>query len=449
MPSRSSRSKLIDVLEKRHAPTTAGKVELRENRNGDLIFEGYASTFDEYEVYGGPENWGWIERIDPHAFDKTLSENPDLVLLINHDGTPLARTKSGTLKLNVDSHGLHVEAQLDKTDPDVLALVPKMLRGDMDEMSFAFRVKQNEWSSAEGYEDDDMSYRLITELSLQKGDVSVVNYGANPNTSAGLSTVGQAVGFLANSDPGELRDANLAPEDVRRAQNVLAKLFKGNLRDADEDPEVMLQGLDATLDEMLDLVADIDVEAEPEEVGQLCALVGTADAAIDQIMDLMGIYDADDDSEGASAKSRARVLDKRARLADAKRKIARANTRDPQHRGRGELKATRAAGNDLIAKGFRIEVSGSEDSPQVDVFDASGLLDRTLCRTIASEVRAAVLGQRAKVTASKRAAASSGDKISVAEGNHAIGQTLSLDEAKEAGDVQTTISLEDAKAQTG
>jgi hypothetical protein len=55
----------------------------------------------------------------------------------------------------------------------------------MDEMSFAFRVKAQIWSTATGF-NDPQSHRLITEVSLHKGDVSVVNFGANPTTAAEL-----------------------------------------------------------------------------------------------------------------------------------------------------------------------------------------------------------------------------------------------------------------------
>lgn len=199
----------------------SGQFELREVGGGQLLLTGYASVFNSpYEVYGGPP-YGWTERVDPHAFDVTLAAKPDLHLLINHEGMPLARTKSGTLRLATDSQGLHVEAGLDPLDPDVQRLAPKMSRGDMDEMSFAFRVKRDEWS-----EDD--SERNLLEVSLHKGDVSVVNFGANPATSAQLNSAADALQVLAAVDPdqalAELRAASDLPPDVlaRARDNVLA-----------------------------------------------------------------------------------------------------------------------------------------------------------------------------------------------------------------------------------
>ncbi|GAA1065211.1 HK97 family phage prohead protease [Streptomyces asiaticus] len=185
------RHKLLDSPERRSI--AADGFELRGKGDG-LILTGYASVFDyRYDVLGGPP-YGWTEWVDKRAFATTLAAKPDLHLLINHEGMPLARTKSGTLRLSTDSKGLLTEAELDRRDPDVQRLETKMERGDMDEMSFAFRVKADAWS-----EDD--TERTLTEVSLHKGDVSVVNFGANPATSAQLNSAADALEVLAALDP--------------------------------------------------------------------------------------------------------------------------------------------------------------------------------------------------------------------------------------------------------
>lgn len=186
------RRSLIDAPERRAVAAT--DFELRQ-AGDNLILSGYASIFDHpYDVMGGAPR-GWTETVDRRAFDVTLANKPDVHLLINHEGMPLARTKSGTLRLGTDARGLLVTADLDRRDPDVQRLETKMQRGDMDEMSFAFRVKQDAWS-----EDD--SQRRLTEVSLHKGDVSVVNFGANPATSAQLN-MRSVVEFLAGVSPDE------------------------------------------------------------------------------------------------------------------------------------------------------------------------------------------------------------------------------------------------------
>lgn len=148
-----------------------------------IEFRGYATVYDEpYDVLGGPERGGWTEVVSPGAAARTLNAKPDVRLLINHDGLPLARTKNGTLQLDEDKRGLIVTAPgLDPANPRVQELRSVMGRGDVDEMSFAFRVSRQEWN-------DDYTERTIREfdLSVQGSDVSIVTYPANPATVAQL-----------------------------------------------------------------------------------------------------------------------------------------------------------------------------------------------------------------------------------------------------------------------
>jgi HK97 family phage prohead protease len=174
-------------------------MELRAGVDGGLRFTGYASIVNHrYELSD------FTEVIAPGAFKRTLSENPDVVLLINHEGLPLARTKSGTLVLTEDARGLRVDADLNADDPDVRALLPKMQRGDVDEMSFAFRTTDQSWN-------DDRSLRTIRGVTLHKGDVSVVTYGASDATSATL---------LARS----FQDPIMIPDHLSAARVRLAAL---------------------------------------------------------------------------------------------------------------------------------------------------------------------------------------------------------------------------------
>jgi HK97 family phage prohead protease len=237
MMDHRNRAKLIDVPERRDL---VQPLEFREDAaNGDIILEGYAATWDPYDCYGGPERGGWVEQIDPSAVKRTLAEKPDLMLLINHEGLPIARTTSGNLDLSTDSHGLFVRARLDPSDPDVQRLAPKMKnRGKgnrplMDEMSFAFRVKDQDW-------DQNYTNRKITELSLQKGDVSVVNYGMNPNTRTALNDAMGSLTSLSDKELVEVR--NSAPPQVAEAIDILRRAWRSgekppNDPDSDDDPD--------------------------------------------------------------------------------------------------------------------------------------------------------------------------------------------------------------------
>jgi len=211
MMNKQNRVRILDVPERR---ALAAPLGVRDGSD-EIVLEGYASTYEEYDCYGGTENGGWVEQLDRRAFDTTLKTRPDVQLLINHEGLPLARTTSGTLKLSADDGGLRVRASLNPEDSDVKSLVPKMRRGDVNEMSFGFRVKNQKWNR-------DYSHRLITEVSLHKGDVSVVNYGMNPTTSV---QVGDAVGMIAQLSNDQLAELRKLDEDViRRAMDHLAEI---------------------------------------------------------------------------------------------------------------------------------------------------------------------------------------------------------------------------------
>lgn len=172
------------------------EVRAADDGEGDTIvnFFGHATVYGRgYEMYGGPDKGGWTEYVDPGAGKKTLSEDPDVAFLVNHTGLTLARTKAGTLTLTERTVGLETKAKLDTRVSAVNDLVLLMEAGNLDEMSFAFRIVKQVWLDADGEEVPwwDLSgvERHITEYSIHKGDVSVVNYGANPHTDANLRSL--------------------------------------------------------------------------------------------------------------------------------------------------------------------------------------------------------------------------------------------------------------------
>lgn len=149
---------------------TVRDIETRESEDGTMRMAGYAAVFNEASL-----PLPFIERIAPGAFSKTLKETPDVRLLANHEGLPMARTKNGTMRLYEDEKGLYFEAELANTQ-EARDLYTLVARGDVDQMSFAFRVIRQKYN-------EDRSERLLTEVSLADGDVSIVTYPAYPTTS--------------------------------------------------------------------------------------------------------------------------------------------------------------------------------------------------------------------------------------------------------------------------
>ena len=154
-------------------------VEQREDENGQLHFSGYASVF-EYPYAVNDLRGSYNEIVTRGAFTKTLQERDDVKLLVNHEGIPMARTKSGTLELREDEKGLRVDATLDPTNPTVAEVASAMSRSDLTEMSFAFQAIKDDFNEA-GDE------RTIREAKLY--DVSIVTSPASPATSASLSMI--------------------------------------------------------------------------------------------------------------------------------------------------------------------------------------------------------------------------------------------------------------------
>lgn len=168
----------VTGLERRTYPV---KLEVRAAVGaGPAVVEGYASVTEEpYEMY---DMFGaYTEVIRAGAFNKTLSENPQVQLLLNHSGLSMAYTRAGSLQLSEDSTGLHMRAEVNPARSDVRDLITALEDRDVDEMSFAFRVPQGKsmWSP-------DWDQRDITEVDMHRGDVSVVNFGANPATTVSM-----------------------------------------------------------------------------------------------------------------------------------------------------------------------------------------------------------------------------------------------------------------------
>lgn len=155
----------------------ADLVNVRADSESDpenWIFRGEASVVDhDYMVR---DMFGeFTERIATGAFDKTLSENPDVMFNYMHDpAQTMVTTRGGGLALKADPH-LFVDAVVPRSDVDAQRVMPKVQRGDAQSMSFAFRVMRQEWN-------DDYTDRTITEVSLHRGDVAVIvsGLGANP-----------------------------------------------------------------------------------------------------------------------------------------------------------------------------------------------------------------------------------------------------------------------------
>lgn len=157
------------AVEREQRHIAYSNLECRSTRDGNTLV-GYAAIFDSPS-----EPLPYTEYVRPGAFAKTLNDGADVRLLIDHEGVPLARTKSGTLHLEEDERGLFIESDLDPSNPDAARVISAMKRGDLTQMSFAFRTIKDSWNN-------DRSVRELKEVQLY--DVSVVTFPAYEETVA-------------------------------------------------------------------------------------------------------------------------------------------------------------------------------------------------------------------------------------------------------------------------
>ena len=141
-----------------------------EGTEPSFLVEGYASTFEPYkliEIDGEDYN----ERIEPTAFDE--ADMTDVVYRIDHEGKVFARSSAGTIKLDIDEHGLHQVTDLGRTRAGQEHF-EEIKAGNYPQMSFAFTV------GADHY-DAETRTRIIDRID-KVFDISAVSFPANPTT---------------------------------------------------------------------------------------------------------------------------------------------------------------------------------------------------------------------------------------------------------------------------
>ena len=151
----------------RSAPT---QFETRSDENGRYI-EGYFAVFhSNYEIYPG-----CTESVAPEAFNNTLGG--DIKALCDHDTRlVLGRNKAGTLELRTDSHGLWGRITINPNDSDAVNLYERVKRGDVDQCSFGFDIREEEAD----FREDGSVHFTIRDVVLY--EVSVVTFPAYSET---------------------------------------------------------------------------------------------------------------------------------------------------------------------------------------------------------------------------------------------------------------------------
>ena len=168
------------------------------------------------------------ETIERGAYAKTLDGRCDVILNINHEGLPLARTGGDGATLSLTEimdpavspipglTGLWVDARLDPDNPTVRTVRSGVQRGDLSAMSHAFRVMDRDggWSK-------DYLTRSIREVNMHRGgDVAIVTWAANVHTEGTVNVRGR------RGRPATVSLVVL-PDSTTRAKLNLAKYRAG------------------------------------------------------------------------------------------------------------------------------------------------------------------------------------------------------------------------------
>ena len=181
--------------------TRTATLNLTSNDENKMILEGYAIVFNEETLIGDSKR-GFREMIMPSAL--TNISMKDVPLKYNHmdNFLVIARTKNGSLKLNVDEHGLKIRAELldTQTNKDIYKMVQN---GLLDKMSFAFTVASQEWDRSV-----DVPLRKITSIE-RLYDVSIVDLPVYDGTSI----YSRSLDFVES----ELRAMDLEEDEKRKS----------------------------------------------------------------------------------------------------------------------------------------------------------------------------------------------------------------------------------------
>lgn len=136
----------------------------------------YVVVYDEPRRVGGDA--GWTEIWSPGACARSVGRSPDVRLMLNGEGEPLARSKAGTLELSSDDYGLRVKATIDPSTPAGEDISLALQRNEPVDALVGVDVVKQRW-------DDDHTHRTVEEIYLH--DIALLIDGCTPRADADLA----------------------------------------------------------------------------------------------------------------------------------------------------------------------------------------------------------------------------------------------------------------------
>lgn len=193
--------------------TSDDKEDDKEDEKSYIV-EGYAARYEAYPLY---------EDSDGPIYEQFTKENfegadrSDIILQYDHNGRVYARTSNDTLKVDVDDEGLHVVADLGKTE-GARQLYEDIATGMVTKMSWRFSVPDDAYQY-------DKKKRLLTYSRIGRiYDVSAVSIPANDSTA--ISARSYVDGVIAE-------EKERIDSEKRKAEKIaeIKKLLGGQTND--------------------------------------------------------------------------------------------------------------------------------------------------------------------------------------------------------------------------
>lgn len=160
-------------LETRNIAAKIGVRAVSQDGDSREIF-GRAIPFDAPSV---PIDGDFIEYVAPDAFDDSLADGWEIMLLNAHNwGEPLARRSAGRLRLEKRDDGIYFAARPPETTR-TQDLLKDIEAGNVAGCSFGFYVREDSWTT----DDNGRQIRRILKGDLY--EISTVVNPAYPDTS--------------------------------------------------------------------------------------------------------------------------------------------------------------------------------------------------------------------------------------------------------------------------
>lgn len=220
----------MSTVARRSPSGTSGELRhsLVEFRGREMIetsghFTIYNRGYEMWDMYGP-----YTEVVVGGSGKDSLARRPDCIFLVNHTGLAMARTggpwnqNRGTLELAEEEVGGWHRAYLNPERDDVKLFVTGMDDGQITEMSYAFMIEEGEWN-------DDMTEYAIHRWEINRGDVSGVNYGANPYTDI-AARAPELLAELEQLPGGAIREAvRRLSQRVESYERLLREVGPGSM----------------------------------------------------------------------------------------------------------------------------------------------------------------------------------------------------------------------------